>query len=686
MNARGSNAGPSFTQGTRAQFDSREQLRLDNPFLNPADRTTLANAILASGCNTSFTTTCGAGLTAAQRAAIADGSYRFVIGKQFADAGIRDEEFSRTTWRVVAGVRGTFNDDWSYEISGNYGKFTQRTKTYGYFDKQRFLLSFDAGRNPLTGQIQCRSQFDPTAAIAYPATASNQARLAADIAACVPYNPFGKADNAAASKYFVYNALDHARMEQLDLTAFISGTTSKFFNLPGGPIRFALGGEYRSEKDVYIQDPYAGDPAAYTTSLTSLSFGPPAFKVKEAYGELQLPLLKDLPFVHDLTVSGAARVSDYNGSTGTVWAYNYGGEWAPVRDIRFRANYGRAVRAPNVTETAGALVPNFAPSFQDPCRAGNIGTGTQYRAANCAADLGALLNTPDFANQAQYSLPVLSGSNPNLKAEKSDSWTIGAVVQPRFIKNFTLSVDYYNIKVDGVITSVTAQQIANSCYDLPTLSNPFCGLFTRFRGPGTGAMGEVPGQIKGNTLIQAPLNYAKRIRRGIDTQVNYRADLGGAILSTNLIYTHNIKASNYINPQDPNFEDRLLGELGYPNNEFQLDTDLKVGPVTFGYRLHYIGPMYLNNYEDFNSLQGRPAQNADYADIKMYSAVAYHAIRFQYDIDNLGGFAKSYQFYAGVDNLLDQHPPFGNTGTATAGAGIYDVRGRNFYAGFRARF
>jgi outer membrane receptor protein involved in Fe transport len=685
VNTLGSNAGPSFTQGTGSQFDTREKVRLDNPFLNPADRTTLANLILTSGCAPSFTVNCGTGnLTAANITAINDGSYRVVIGRHFADSGIRDEYFERDTWRVVGGLRGTFNDDWNYEISGNYGKFTQKTTTFGYVDKQRFLLSFDAGRNPVTGQIQCRAQFDPASAIAYPATATNAARLAADIAACVPYNPFGGQDNSAAARYFVYNSVDRAKIEQFVLSGFVSGDTSGFFNLWGGPVRFAVGGEYRSEKAVYQQDPFA--EAGNTNAIAGLSFAPSPFRVTEGYGEIELPILKDRPFFHDLSLSGAARIAKYQGGVGTVWSYNYGGEWAPIKDIRFRANYGRAVRAPNVTETASPLVPNFAPGFSDPCRAGAIGTGSQYRNANCQADLGALLTTSSFANQNTYSLAVLSGSNPNLNAEKSDSWTFGTVIQPRFIPNLSLSVDYYNIKVNGVITSASAQQIANGCYDAPTLNNPFCALFTRYRGTGTGPLGEVPGQIQGNTLIQAPLNYAKRIRKGIDTQINYRVDLGSNVkLSTSLIYTHVFTASNFTNPQDPTFENVILSELGDPEDEFRLDADLTVGEVTFGYRLQFIGPMYVNTFEDFNSLGGRAPENADYANIAKYPIITYHALRVQWDKKNAGPFGKGFQLYAGVDNVFDQHPPLGSTGTG-AGSSIYDIRGRNLYAGFRVKF
>ena len=116
---------------------------------------------------------------------------------------------------------------------------------------------------------------------------------------------------------------------------------------------------------------------------------PPAFEVKEAFGELRIPLLQDMPFFHELTLSAAPAASPTTrAATGTVYAYNVGVEWAPVRDIRFRANYSRAVRAPNLSETAFPLVPNFAPGFADPCSPGNI-AGNPNRQANCLADLGA---------------------------------------------------------------------------------------------------------------------------------------------------------------------------------------------------------------------------------------------------------------------------------------------------------
>jgi outer membrane receptor protein involved in Fe transport len=750
LDTSGNNAGPSFIQGTFGTTDIRERTRLDNPFLSQAARTAITSALLTSGCNPSLTASCassrsifattlvpnvfptsaaantycaanpndvicqgvGGALNANDISRINAGTYRFVLARTLLDAGIRDEAFRRDTYRVVGGVRGTFNSDWSYELSANYGEFDQKTHTTGFLDRQRFALAMDAGRNPVTGAIQCRSQFAPlpNSGDAYlknmnaAQQAFNRQRLAADIAACVPYNPFGGSDNSASVRYFTTDEHKSAKQTQFDILGFVNGDSSQLFELPGGPIGFVLGGEYRRETARYTEDPYVdfGNPNATpnTQSLTNdVDLGnarPAAFHVAEAFGEINIPILKDQPFFHELTLSGAGRYSHYNKTIGDVWTYNFGGEWAPVRDIRFRGNFGKSVRAPNVAETAFPQVPNFAPGFVDPCSVQGLSNGGAIRTTNCQADLGALL--PTVRNVA-YSLNVISGSNPLLKPEVAYSLTVGGVLQPRFIPNFSLSVDYYDIKVKNVIVALGAQTIANLCYDQPSLNNPYCALFTRFRGTGTGPNGEQPGDINGNSLIQSSVNFAKRIRRGVDINANYRARLSSkVVIDTGLIWTHSLKVSNYNDPSLPNFEDRFLEELGDPKDEGRLDADVKVGNVTFGYQMHYIGPMYLNFFEDFRPLPaacpegqttpgvgGCPPNNADYADVHKYPAITYHGLRIQWDTGPAFGTLKNIQVYAGVDNVLDKHPPYGLTGTG-AGSAIYDVFGRKFYGGIKVRY
>jgi outer membrane receptor protein involved in Fe transport len=730
LDTSGNNAGPTFIQGT-GTFDFRERTRLDNPFLAPAARTTIANAILASGCNTSLTAACavvgngsptgGTGgvpsgsfargtqngqgisgpLNATDIALINSGAYRFVDARTLLDVGIRDEAFRRDTWRLVGGARGTFNTDWSYEISANYGQFDQTTHTTGFIDRQRFMLSLDAGRNPVTGQIQCRSQFDPASAVRYqysatdPRVALANAKLAADIAACVPYNPFGETNNSAAISYFSLNEIKKAKMTQFDVLGFVNGDSSQLFELPGGPISFVLGGEYRRETAFYHEDPFVLTDQSNDVDVGN--FDPKAFHVAEAFGEINIPILKDQPFFHELTLSGAGRYSRYTAPIKGVWTYNFGGEWAPIKDIRFRGNFGKAVRAPNVSETGFPVVPNFSPTFQDPCSTGQISNNTT-RTAACTAALGPLLSN---IRNGQYSLGINSGSNPNLVPETSYSLTLGAVVQPRFIPNFSVSADYYRINVKGVIAAISAQTIVNNCYDLPA-GNAFCDLFSRIPAGGGGANGETPGNVEFFTVLQAPLNYARRIRRGLDINANYRARLSSnVVLDTGLIWTHSFQISNFELATNPNFENQILGELGDPKDEGRFDADLKVGHVTFGYTMHYIGGMYINLAEDQISLPTActtvgnpdtcPPNNADFASPLKYPAITYHGVRVQWDTGPAFGTLKNIQVYAGVDNVLDRHAPFGLAATgggiaSNGSAAIYDALGRKFYGGIKVRY
>ncbi|MGZ8332636.1 MAG: TonB-dependent receptor domain-containing protein [Allosphingosinicella sp.] len=655
-------------------FTNREGIRIDNPFLSPGARATIA-AQLANSISGGINPNTGAAMNAAARtvalAQLADGTYRFNLRKNFVELGIRDEIFKRETYRAVVGVRGDFWDDWNYEIAANYGEHRETNLIKGNINTQRFLYALDTAIHPVSGQIVCRSQIDPNYAPSY-VTGAVDAISQADVAACVPLNPFGDGNSSQAVRdYITVDSRATGKITQFVASGFVAGDFSNFFELPGGPVAFSVGAEYRRETLVYDLDDLTQAGYAFYNAIPS--FSGPAFEVKEAFAEISIPLLKDLPLFQELTLSGSGRVSDYKGGAGTVWTY--GGEvtWRPIQDIRFRGSYNRAVRAPNLSELYSAQGQNFA-LINDPCSLNFIGTGSTTRAANCAA-AGA---PPGYNFLYSSSLSFVTGGNPDLNVESSDNYTVGFVLTPRFIPGLSVSVDWYDITVDDVIQTVGAQTIVNQCYDSPTLQNPFCDQFQR-AGPSGGPKGEEPFRILEDSLFSGALNFAKMERRGVDTEVAYRKKFNWGTASFRGTWTHTIRNRDFLNPTNPNFANSYMRELADPQDEVNANLSLKAGKYTLGYQVRWIGEQYLNTYEDYNSINGNPPQNADYADIQTYPAVFYHDMRLGIDV------TERFNFYMGIDNLFNRMPPFGLTGVG-GGSGIYDNRGRNFYAGVVAKF
>ena len=690
----GSQSGPFFSQGQtlsdgivvaglndRSYNSStgavnREGIRLDNPYLSAQARSVItAQALVAATAGTNPNT--GAALSATNRtrilAQLADGSFRFNLRRNYLDLGIRDEQFKRETYRLVGGLRGDFNNDWNYEVSLNYGEHKEHNGIQGNVNRQRFLLANDTALNS-TGQIVCRSQIDPRYAPPASDRGGNPAQLAADVAACVPLNPFGEGNiSQAAKNYLTVNSQATGKITQLDGLAYVSGNLRQLFSLPGGPIGFSVGGEYRRETLRYDLDPLTQAGYAFYNAIPS--FRSPAFEVKEAFGEIELPLLKDFPLAHELTIKGSGRLSKYKGISKTIKTYGGEATWSPIRDVTFRGAYNRSVRAPNLSELYSAQGQNFAPGFADPCSARNIATGSATRVANCTA----AGRPAGYDYVYSSSLEIVSGGNPNLVPETSDSLTLGGIIQPRFIPGLSISSDYYNIRVKKVITTIgTAQTIANLCYDSPTLNNPFCGLFQRAPAAG-GPRGEEAFRILEGSLLQSSANFAKLRVRGVDTQIDYNHTFGIGKLSASLQWTHVLTNESYTDPSNPTFKDVFVSELGDPDDQVNLRMSLKTGKLTIGYAMRWIDHMYLNTFEDYNSVNGLPPQNTDYAPIKKYPAVYYHDVRFGFDL------TPRFNFYIGADNITNKAPPYGLTGIG-GGSGIYDNRGRYYYTGVVAKF
>ena len=632
------------------------------------------------------------------------------------DLGGRRFEGTRETYRAVGGVEGTFNEDWNYELAINYGRFEAvgfNTNNLVIFNQAG--TAFD-GFNLAVDAVVAPATFTGTNFVTNAAGQRVICRVnsVSNVnTACIPVNVFGQ--NVADPR-----ALDFVNTEgrtdefasQFVASAFVGGDLSQLFELPGGPIAFAFGAEYRKEKASIDYDELTSSGATFLNALQD--FRPPAFVVKEAYGEVQVPLLKDMPFAKELSVNFAGRVSDYNTATGTVYAYNIQGVYAPIEDIRFRAAYATSVRAPTQGDLFSTASENFA-FIADPCDLVSPGSTT---AANClAAGVPATANAALVAACATTAFPValgapfsnctartastgfLSGGNPTLIEEKGKSLTLGVVIEPSFIPGLSLTVDYYKIKVEDLIAALSAQTIINLCYtNASGINNPFCATVSR--DPASGLFVE-PAVISGG------VNFAAQKTKGIDFDLAYRKTFdNGDRLSTRLIATRVLTLNNFTDPTNPANPNRQLSELGDPKWSASFSLGYDFGDFDLLYAARYIGKQTIGVYEAQNNFFGqcpltgtfrgqtglnggtcdpvlgnivrRAPQNADQFDRINYPDVLYHDIRIGFDVGN------DFRFYAGVNNLLDRQPPLGLLGTA--GGDPFDSFGRNFFFGINADF
>jgi len=605
------------------------------------------------------------------------------------DIGTRAEDHERNTFRAVVGVRGEIatTGNWNYEVSVNYGRTETFYETGGNVIIANFNRAADAAAGP-GGSIQCRVNVD--------ANPNN------DDPACRPLNLFGfgaPATTPDALDYVLYTSTRDQWAEQINAIAFISGDTSGWLELPGGPIGLVFGVEYRREDAFSDYDDFTQSGATFLNSIAE--FDPPAIEVREAFAEIRIPLLRDRPFFHELSIEAAARYSDYS-STGGVWAYNIGAIWAPVRDLRFRGGYARSVRAPNLGDLFATRSETFS-AIADPCSQANILAGPN-RVQRCAE--AGIPTTLDVAgvivpwnNNSVSTISGFNQGNPVLQPERGTSWTVGAVFQPRWVPGLSISVDYYNIEIRDAIAGLTGQAIVNRCYEDPvSLNNPFCDAtfrrttadpFTNFTFDGQadraigGAVGNITFARLGPGFLNQPFNYQSLRTSGVDADFSYRRQIfDGVTMNLRALVSWVDQRVQFTFISDPTRSTRLHGTLGDPVWAASLTAGLDFGEVDISWNGRYIGPQTVDAWETMFSHQGRAPTNADLRapDEARHPEALYHAVRVGFEPAGT-----RHRIYFGVDNLLNRMPSFGLDGTGAGGA-IYPNTGRFFYAGAQIRF
>jgi len=415
----------------------------------------------------------------------------------------------------------TLSLDGSFDLAGRdlywdagYSFLNSRTSQRG----ENFINLFnlrravgDSRRNPTTGALEC---LDGAGAV---------------IAGCVPYNLFGgpdlglaagvitRAEYDAMNRYIGYTLTASQEMTTKDYFANLSGT---LFDLPAGPLGFAVGLEHR--RTAFDNSP----DALVAGGGSSSNFSEPtsgSVNVDEMYLELNVPILADIPGAKLLELNVAARKSDYDSSGffgGTTVAPDIGGDtskkiglkWQVHDDLLFRGTFSESFRAPDVIDLFLGGAESF-PAAVDPCNTLNIGLATTD-AARCTADSVPVAGV--FQPNGQ--IRSLQGGNPGLKPEYGETKSVGVVYSPSWIPGLNITLDWYNITLEDVITFRNSQAILTACYGTPgspgAAADPaqrdlFCSFVTR----------DATGNII--DLRQSQFNLNQGEVEGYDLQVTY---------------------------------------------------------------------------------------------------------------------------------------------------------------------
>ena len=577
----------------------------------------------------------------------------FALSKRFDALGPRLQEETNDVAQIVAGIEGkTPVRDWSYNVYGSYGDNSISILRTNYTSRaalQSLLSAADGGAS------LCASGF----------------------------NPFGNnAISPACSALIAPNLSSSAEIRQYVAEADVQGG---LLTLPAGDLRFAAGFDYRKDEFSAVADPriVAGDIIAGIGS----SFGG-STDVREVYGELLVPVLKNVFLAKQVDADLGFRYSDYS-SVGSVETYKADLSWNVIAGITLRGGYERAIRAPSVGEL-------FSPVVQGATiigLAGNLGSGDPcdvrgaYRKGANAAQVRTLCLAQgipagiiDTFTFSQQSAGQISGGNPKLQQETADTFSGGIVWRPTFsnelLSNISVSLDYYSIDLSNAVGSITTPLTLSRCFNASGITNPtytasniFCGLISR-NGDGTI-----------NTVSAQSLNLGGYKTSGYDFQVDWRfktSALGlndGGAVSVNLLasYLDSFQIQSLVG--DPFLQ--YAGTIGNgqvdpvaisrPHWKSNFYTTYGRGPALVGVTWRYIGDM-------------RNAANVGNTGTAAgVTSVSYFDVNARYQL------TPKVELWATITNLLDKDPPIypaaGSTDLAT-----YDVLGRRFSVGLKARF
>jgi outer membrane receptor protein involved in Fe transport len=587
------------------------------------------------------------------------------------EGGGRRDDLQHTNYRIVAGMRGDLSDAWSYDA---YYMFAQTNFAETYtndFSVTRLTRAIDIVDDPRTPGVDpvCRSFVNGS-----------------DLS-CVPYDIFATGQvSPQALAYLQTPGFQRGTNKQTVASASLTGNLGSWgVQLPwaSNGVGIALGVEYRKESLELLTDAafslLPSSDLAGQGAPTLSTFGD--FDVKEAFAEIRIPIIED-SFLYNFSIEAGYRYSDYSIGQRSVSTdtYKIGLDLSPIRDIRFRAAYNRAVRAPNIQEL-------FAPNRVvlngngDPCSGTPSATLAQCQAQGVSAgQYGNIAANP----AGQYNGQI--GGVPTLDPEIADTWTAGVVLQPSFIPRLAITIDYFKIKIADAIQSFGQDAILSTCVAQPT-NAAICGLIHR------DASGSLWRTADGY-VIDKVTNIGEFSTTGIDVGLTYSHEFDGvgnfgfSFVGTwldTLTVDNGISApydcAGYYGPT-----------CGVPSPEFRWRARLTythASGIGLSAQWRYFSAVDNENKNPSATLNQDVAPFNDRIPSQSY-----------FDLTLTARIGDHYNFRLGVNNILDREPPIigangGNTvinacpGTVCSGntfPNVYDAMGRYIFAGITLDF
>ncbi|HVX04970.1 MAG TPA: TonB-dependent receptor [Rhodanobacteraceae bacterium] len=602
-----------------------------------------------------------------------------VYQSRLVPAGNRIFHQNTKTDEGIFGLRGhvtLFNQDWTWDIGYDYGHVSGTATTLGLVN----LTAVEPGLGPsmlVNGVPTCVSTpGDPHSAIA----------------GCTPWDPFNLFSSSATTALSANTqaALNDSwsieRVKHVDVSGGI-------FNLPAGTAQLAMGASWRDEySNNAIDADLLIDPATDTCALGSAcsSHLQGGYSVKEAYAELFIPVLKDLPFAQALNITLGDRFSKYS-TFGSTNNWKAAVEYRPIADLMLRGTVSTVFRAPTISDVFAPPGVGATALSADPC--------DHITVANPAC-AGVPLDGSFVDNEVGLDVTQVVGSGSKfagfpLGPELGKSFDFGAVYSPHFAPGLSAGVDLWRIYLDNVITGVGAQTILNLCF---AGVEEYCPLITRF-GAGTAGAGQIA------RILTPTANLGRIDVKGVDLTASYRlpafsfgqfiVDLSATYLSQYKIQTSPGESGNQVL--------NGVGEMGsigspltsscpfsggqvcfFPRIRGQAALDWQLGPWDASWRMRYISGFNLGSPDPSQGFSAAPGFAADNPLVLRYGATVYSDVTVGYNIEPINT-----RLEVGVDNVFDKQPPLlynNNAPQANTDPNDFDVMGRYYWGRVTVKF